>query len=57
MLRVKKYYSIIGNDDKYSLLHNLVVPLHPVKNSICNENYKKEFPCCRNELCRMFGSR
>ena len=30
MLRVKKYYSIIGNDDKYSLLHYLVIPLHSV---------------------------
>lgn len=44
MLRVKKYYSFIGNDDKYSLLHYLVIPLLPVKTVYTMKTIKKSFP-------------
>ena len=44
MLRVKKYYSFIGNDDKYSLLHYLVIPLLPIKTVYAMKTIKKSFP-------------
>ena len=44
MLRVKKYYSFIGNDDKYSLLHYLVIPLLSVKTVYTMKTIKKSFP-------------